>query len=141
MVEKVSDYQNSDAGAAAYDEAVNEIYKEQMRASKQSGMNATNSSRMMKTSGRVPKPEPKATMTSTKPIKSLQAQPPIASMPAKPKVSLMNNRNKADHVRTLMCGVEKPKAEGAAKPSSSQSLYRQQYAWQEEAKEMVAQCD
>ena len=83
-------------------------------------MNATNGSRMMKTSGRVPKPAPAATMAATKSIKSLEKQPPIASMPAKPKVSLMNNRNKADHIRTLKCGVDKPKSNGAAaaKPSS-----------------------
>ena len=70
MVEQMSDYQKSEAGGA-YDEDVNNIYREQMRASRTSGMNATGGSRMMKTSGQVPKAEPAAALTSSRPIKSL----------------------------------------------------------------------
>ena len=56
----------------------------------------------------------------------------------KPKVSLMNNRNKQDHVRALMCGVEKPKSEAGGrnfKPANSD--YRSNFVFEEEAKEMV----
>ena len=61
----------------------------------------------------------------------------------KPKVSLMANRNKTDHVRQLICGVEKPKSE--AKPTrnfgATKSAYGQNYVFEEEAKEMVDNCD
>ena len=60
----------------------------------------------------------------------------------KPKVSLMNNRNKADHVRTLLQGVEKPKSEAQAKRSKpNNSDYRANFVFEEEAKEMVDHCD
>ena len=61
-----------------------------------------------------------------KPIASLQEIAKPSQIPAKPKVSLLNNRNKADHIRSLLCGVEKPKnaEDTAPKPKSSASAYR-----------------
>ena len=72
-------------------------------------------------------------------------------MPPKPKVNIMNNRNKKDHVRTLMQGVDNSKAASgggeaadqaaAKKPTSSASAYRSTYVFDEEAKAMVDGCD
>ena len=54
----------------------------------------------------------------------------------------MNNRNKHDHIRALLAGVDKPKGENAPKkPASSTSAYRSTFVYEEEAKEMVANCD
>ena len=49
-----------------------------------------------------------------------------AQAPYKPKVSLLNNRNKQDHIRALLCGVDKPKntEENVPKPVSATSAYR-----------------
>ena len=61
----------------------------------------------------------------------------------KPKVSLMANRNKTDHIRQLICGVEKPKSEARAQRNfgATKSAYGQNYVFEEEAKEMVDNCD
>ena len=59
-------------------------------------------------------------------------------------MTLLNNRNKKDHVRTLIQGVEKKKEQIAVdqqKPSSSASAYRASYVFDEEAKAMVDGCD
>ena len=54
----------------------------------------------------------------------------------------MANRNKHDHIRALMCGVDKPRtANDPPKPKTSTSAYRQTYVFEEEAKEMVDGCD
>ena len=74
-------------------------------------------------------------------IESLAAKPKPSQVPPKPKVSLMSNKNKHDHVRTLLCGVDKKPTEGQPKPASSTSAYRQNYIFEEEAKEMVDNCD
>ena len=63
-------------------------------------------------------------------------------MPTKARISLIANRNKTDHVRALMCGVNKPaNSEATAKPQSATSQYRSTYVFEEEAKEMVSECD
>ena len=53
----------------------------------------------------------------------------------------MSNKNRHDHVRSLLCGVDKKPTEGQPKPSTSTSAYRQNYIFEEEAKEMVDNCD
>ena len=40
--------------------------------------------------------------TAARPIASLQRTERVKLVPPKPKVNIMNNRNKKDHVRTLM---------------------------------------
>ena len=51
----------------------------------------------------------------------------------------MANRNKTDHVRQLMCGVEKPKSEARALRNfgATKSAYGENYIHEEEAKEMI----
>ena len=75
----------------------------------------------------------------------MQARPKLSMAPPKPKISLMNNKNKKDHIRQLMCGIEKPKSQltqdEPKPPSSAVSAYRQNYVFEEEAKEMVTDCD
>ena len=132
MVDRQSNHP-SEAGAP-YDAEVNSIYRQQLGAS-----HAQSMAQSAKRSSKI-----KAEQAAPKEIPSMTAKPKPALMPKKPKVSLMNNRNKTDHVRLLICGVEKPKpaaTEQAQKPQSSQSDYRQTYAWGEEAKEMVDRCD
>ena len=53
----------------------------------------------------------------------------------------MSNKNRHDHIRQLLCGVDKKQTEGQPKPQSSVSAYRQNYVFEEEAKEIVDNCD
>ena len=103
-----------------------------------SAMNATGRSgqQMMKASNTKPAPTPMAMPAS------LQERPKVSQIPAKAKISLINNRNKHDHIQQLLCGVNKP-ADGEApkKPSTATSAYRQNYIFEEEAKEMVTGID
>ena len=127
--------------SAAFDDDVNNVY----RQSKASNMNGTRASRMNQT-GMSKKSQQAATVQAQvlMQTRSTQERPKIAVAPPKPKVSLMNNRNKHDHIRTLLQGVEKPKTANdtaVKKPSTATSAYRQTYVFEEEAKEMVDECD
>ena len=122
-----------------YDEDVNNVYRD------------TNQMTGARTSG-YPKQAQQTTGNSRRPaeqvrtVASLAGVPKVSKVPEKPKMSLLNNRNKMDHVRLLMCGVEKTakpaETESAVRPKvAASSAYRQTYVFEEEAKEMVTQCD
>ena len=86
-----------------HDEDVGAFYRDQMRDSRASGMKATGTK--MNATATSAKPDATAvrqTYGMSRPIASLQAKERVTLVPPKPKVSIMNNRNKADHVRTLI---------------------------------------
>ena len=74
-----------------------------MRDSRASGMKAT--ATKMNATTTSAKPDATAvrqTYGMSRPIASLQTQQRVTLQPPKPKIAIMNNRNKADHVRTLI---------------------------------------
>ena len=110
MVEKD---QLSEAGLA-FDEDVNNVYRDQMGASRTSQVSAMNRSGMSNAKAPTPVAATKNNTTAMKSSvmkqpESMQEKPKISQAVPKPKISLLNNRNKQDHIRTLLAGVDKPK--------------------------------